>query len=93
MDLKIISGNRKKRLKGIFYLSDKIIGEQFLFRVDSLTDCSDHISRYESLILNTSDVRLNVISCENKDLSYTFKHIFPEIKHPQKVKQKTLGGV
>lgn len=88
-----IKGKRGKRLKGIFYLTDKKIGDPFLFRVGSLIDCSDLISKYESLVLNTNDVRLNVILCEKKESSYNFRHIFPEIKHPQKSKLKNTEEV
>ena len=77
---KIISVSNLRRLKGIFYFSDSITDEHFIVKLKSLTNTFEPISKYESVILKTNDVRLNVISYHKENEKYDFNHIFPELK-------------
>ena len=77
---KVIAVSNLRRLKGVFYFSDSIKDEHFIVKLKSLTNTFELISKYESVILKTNDVRLNVISYHKENEKYDFSHIFPELK-------------
>ena len=77
---KVISISNLNRLKGIFYFVNYTPNEYFITELKSSTNISDQISKYESILLQTNDVRLNVISCYKDNEKYIFKHIYPELK-------------
>ena len=75
--------NNAKRLKGIFYFLRVCPESDFLSQLNEITDTSDPVSKYESIISKIKEVRLNIISYRNENESYTYKHIFPEIKQTE----------
>ena len=77
---RVIVGSNLNRLKGIFYFSNFIPDEHFIAKLKFDTNAFDPISKYESILLKTNDVRLNVISYHKEDERYIFKHIYPELK-------------
>ena len=77
---RVIVSSNLNRLKGIFYFSNFIPDKHFITKLKFYTNAFDPISKYESILLKTSDVRLNVISCQKDNEKYNFKHIYPELK-------------
>ena len=77
---RVIVDSNLNRLKGIFYFSSFIPDERFIAKLKFDTNAFDPISKYESILLKTNDVRLNVISCHKENERYIFKHIYPELK-------------
>ena len=77
---KIISNSNLNRLKGIFYFLNFMPDEHFITRLKLDTNSLDPISKYESILLKTNDVRLNVISYKKYDDKYVFEHIYPELR-------------
>jgi len=75
----LLSKTGSNRLKGVFYFLRKL-DKDFLNRLTILTRAFDSISKYESLIYGTSDVRLNVITFERINSDLVFKHTYPELK-------------
>ena len=76
----ILSSSNLNRLKGVVYFINYKPKIEFLQKVVLVTDDLDPISKYESIITDTKDVRLNVISYEKEALRYDFKHIYPNLK-------------
>lgn len=76
---KVLSENYANRLKGIFYFTPKV-NEEFMTHLSGTIKNSDPILKYESILINTQDVRLNVISYEKENNNYNFNHEFPELK-------------
>ena len=68
------------RLKGIFYLTNSIINQEFINKLIRLTNAFDPISKYESKIQNTIDTRLNVVSYKKEKDEFSFEHTFPILK-------------
>ena len=77
---KVIRYSDLNRLKGVFYFLNCIPDELFLTKLKSETSAFDSISKYESILLKTNDVRLNVISYHKDNDKYVFKYIYPELK-------------
>ena len=77
---KVISSSNLHRLKGVFYFLNCIPDEQFITKLKLDTNSLDPISKYESILLQTNDVRLNVMSYHKDNKKYAFKHIYPELK-------------
>lgn len=78
----LISGLGK--LKGIFYLLKSNPNGNFLSKLQDLTKTSDPISKYESIISNTGNIRLNIINFNKEDEAYKFDHIYPDLKSVKK---------
>lgn len=76
---KVLSENYANKLKGIFYFAPNI-NKEFMAYLSSTIKNSDPILKYESILTNTSDVRLNVISYKKEGDNFNFKHLFPELK-------------
>lgn len=76
--------SKLKRLKGVIYFIKKdVVEPRFLEKLDILTNAFDPISKYESIINKTNDLRLNVIAYKEKgseDENYNFEHIYPEVR-------------
>lgn len=72
------------KLKGIFYLLKSTTSESFLLKLQDLTKTSDPISKYESVISNTGNIRLNVINFNKENEIYKFNHIYPDLKSVKK---------
>ena len=88
---KIISSSNLTRLKGIFYFSNCIPNEDFISKLRLSTNSLDPIAKYESILLKTNDVRLNVISYGKKDYDdYVFNNIYPELKSFKSEESMTL---
>lgn len=68
------------KLKGILYFTKSEPGEIFLSKLQDLTKTSDPISKYESVILNSGNIRLNVLSFDDKNDTYIFDHLYPDLK-------------
>ena len=66
-------------LKGIFYVVHKNESDKVIKNLELKYDPSDPVSRYESIIPNTNDVRLNIISLEQENDKNVFEHIYPSI--------------
>lgn len=77
---KVVGNNNFNRLKGIFYFLNRLPDEHFLTKLKFDTNAFNPISKYESILLKTNDVRLNVISYHKDNDKYGFKHIYPELK-------------
>ena len=77
---KVISCSNLNRLKGIFYFLNCKPNERFITKLEFYTNSLDSISKYESILQKTNDVRLNVISYSKDNERYIFKHIYPELK-------------
>ncbi len=77
---KVILGSNLNRLKGIFYFLNCMPDEHFISKLKFSTNSLDPISKYESVLLQTNDVRLNVISYHKDNEKYVFKHIYPELR-------------
>lgn len=77
--LKALKSNRANRLKGIFCFLDIELSNDFITKLNLLTESNDLISKYESILSNTNDVRLNVVSFKQKDRDYNFKHTYPQL--------------
>lgn len=75
---KAIRSNTANRLKGIFCFIDMELSNDFITKLSSLTEANDPISKYESIISHTKDVRLNVFSFK-RDGNYNFKHAYPRL--------------
>lgn len=75
----LLSQGNKKRLKGIFYFL-KRADNDFLTKLTFLTRAFDSISKYESHIKGTRDVRLNVLTFERQLNTLFIKHVYPELK-------------
>lgn len=78
--IRTIMGTKADRFKGIFYLLNTMPDKDFYIELDQMTNAFDPISRYESRITFTKDVRLNVITSKKENNGYTFEHIYPEVK-------------
>lgn len=78
--LRTLMGTKADRFKGIFYLLNTMPEKGFHIGLDQMTNAFDPISRYESRITFTKDVRLNVITSKKENNGYTFEHIYPEVK-------------
>ena len=76
----VISRSNLNRLKGIFYFSNLQLDNYITAKIQSLTNSDDQISKYESILLKTRDVRLNIINYHKEGENYTFKHVYPELK-------------
>ena len=87
---KVISCSNLNRLKGIFYFVNYMPDEDFISKLKFHTNAFDPISKYESLLLKTNDVRLNVISYEKETEKYVFKYIYPELKSLRAEESMTL---
>ena len=74
-----LSENTINRLKGIFYFLDIIPDNDFISKLIVATQATDPISKYESVLSDIKDVRLNVINFKYKNDKYIFEHIFPRI--------------
>lgn len=77
---KVISTSNLNRLKGVFYFVHCIPDEMFITKLKLNTNAFDPISKYESVLLKTNDVRLNVLSYKEEGNKYNFKYVYPEIK-------------
>ena len=77
---KTLSGTNLDRVKGVFYFLNAMPGREFITNLDFMTNAFDPISKYESMLSDIKDVRLNIINfkCENE--KYSFQHVYPEIK-------------
>lgn len=73
---------RKRNLKGIFFLLENLKKHDALKNFELLTNLDDQISKYESVIKGTKDIRMNVINIKQDGNNYTFEHIYPQIKQP-----------
>ncbi len=77
---KVIRTSNLNRLKGVFYFVHCIPDETFITRLKFDTNAFDPISKYESILLKTNDVRLNVIGYKEEGNKYNFKYVYPEVK-------------
>ena len=75
----VIASSDLNRLKGIFYFINCMPDEHFISRLRLSTNSFDPISKYESVLLKTNDVRLNVISYYKDNEKDVFKHAYPEL--------------
>jgi len=65
------------KLKGILYFTNSQVDDYFIMKLQNMTNASDPISKYESELSDTKEVRLNVVLFK-KDLEiYKFEHIYP----------------
>ncbi|MBI2995548.1 MAG: hypothetical protein HYY52_02435 [Candidatus Melainabacteria bacterium] len=74
------------RLKGIFYFLKPKLDDHFVLKLIQDTCSIDAISRYESILNGTKDVRLNVINFNEKDKKYEFKLAYPNVTRHEKQK-------
>ncbi len=77
---RVVFSSNLNRLKGIFYFLNFTPDENFITKLKFYTSSSDQISKYESILLKTNDVRLNVISYHKDNEKVAFKHFYPELK-------------
>lgn len=72
-------------IKGIFHFTNKELSNDFQGALDQVVDTSDQISKYESKLIGTNEIRLNIIKYKNDGNDYSFEHIYPKIesKRPQ----------
>ena len=77
---KVISSSNLNRLKGVFYFFNSMPDEHFISKLKLCTNSFDPISKYESVLLKTNDVRLNVVSYYKDNENYIFKHVYPELR-------------
>ena len=68
------------RLKGVIYFVDHDPEAEFIKEINHLTSAFDSISKYESIINDTLDVRLNLVSYKKEDDQFSFKHVYPELR-------------
>ena len=87
---KSLGSTKPDRLKGIFYFQNTTFSNDFTNKLEQMTDTNDPISKYESLILNTKDVRLNVLSFKKENEKYAFEHVYPEIRGVKTRKEETM---
>ena len=87
---KTISYRSSNRLKGIFYFIKSNIDDDFIRRIIALTNSVDSISKYESRIQDTKDVRLNLITYKKENEKLVFEHIYPELKSAKDSEIKVL---
>lgn len=84
----ILSNSNVKRLKGLLYFSpgtfNSVLTEKFSSVISSV---SNPIARYESIINETKDVRLNVINHSKLNDSYKFVPVFPPVRVHQKINE------
>ena len=76
----ILRFSNLSRLKGIIYFVDYEPDAEFVEELSKITSAVDLISKYESIINDTLDVRLNLISYKKEVDKLSFKHIYPELK-------------
>ncbi len=67
------------KLKGLFYLSKEDMDQDTISKLEFLTEVSDPISKYESVV-SSKNVTLNIINFSNIDQTYRFDHLFPDLK-------------
>lgn len=77
---KVVFSSNLNRLKGIFYFLNCTPDENLVAKLKFCTNSPDKISTYESILLKTNDVRLNVISYHKNNEKFVFKHFYPELK-------------
>lgn len=75
-----LTSTKALRIKGIVYFTNNDTGAQLKNHLASLIKNSDPISKYESIINSTNDVRLNIIGFKMENEKYYFSHIYPELK-------------
>lgn len=76
----VINISNKKNLRGIVYFLTNKPDTGFINNLELITNASNHITKYESILTGTKDIRLNLISIEKNNGSYNFKHIYPKIE-------------
>ena len=85
---KVLRSGKSNRLKGVFYFLGAEPSEDFITKLEFMTNVSDSVSRYESILLNTKDVRLNVVVFKQNDGKYNYEYVFPIIKLSKHKKEK-----
>ena len=73
------SGIVPNKLKGILYFIKNEPDDNFINKLKLITDGFDLLAKYESR-LNNKNTRLNLITYKKENDSYTFMHIYPELK-------------
>ena len=86
--LKTLKSDTSNRLKGVFYFLNTEPKEDFITKLEFMTNVSDSVSRYESILSNTKDVRLNVVVFKQNDGKYNFEYVFPKIQLSKSKKEK-----
>ncbi|MBI3591075.1 MAG: hypothetical protein HY094_06865 [Candidatus Melainabacteria bacterium] len=77
---KTLYGINPDRVKGVFYFFNAMPDKEFITKLDFMTNAFDPISKYEAMLSDIKDTRLNIINfkCENE--KYSFQHVYPEIR-------------
>ncbi|MBI1857783.1 MAG: hypothetical protein HYR97_01500 [Candidatus Melainabacteria bacterium] len=73
----LIKLNKNVKLKGIIYILNN--SKSFEDNFDDLIDTSDTVSKYESVIKKTKDIRFNAISMMKNNGAFSFEHIYPVV--------------
>ena len=88
---KVLTNIRADRIKGIFFISYLEPSFELITKLENMTSVLDPISKYESILSNTKDTRLNYIVYKSTiDEIYTFTHQYPNIKHIRSGETKVL---
>ena len=90
---KAIPRRNKHRCKGVFYFSNQQLSDDFVMKLKSFVNAYDSISRYESLISGTQDIRLNIVHFNQEGEKFVFKLISPELTYSRDKKLTTSGAL
>lgn len=88
---KTLADTNINRLKGIICFLNYNPDETFISKLNLITNAVDPISKYESVLLDLKDVRLNVITCREENEQTNFYHVFPELKSLKNNKELRLS--
>lgn len=68
------------KLKGIIYfINEPVLDDYFSLKLENMTNASDPISKYESILRGTKDLRFNLVHFKNEDGQYKYEHIYPSL--------------
>lgn len=80
----VLSQTKISKIKGIFYFLNNKPNNELITKLDLITQASNPISRYESILPGTNHASLNIISFNKENGDYCFQHIYPELKPSNK---------
>lgn len=85
---KALAGLNKDRIKGVFYFTNTGLTKDFIDELSLIIEVDDKISKYESAIQDSLDIRLNIIRFSGEDKKYDFTHVYPDLRVVKEIEYK-----
>lgn len=82
----IIQIYKNRNLNGVFYFLEGKTRKDITSYLETLIYDFDITSRYESIVKNSKEIRLNAISISKKNNDFVFNHFFPDINRTKIIK-------